>query len=65
MDWTPSELRAIADYMDKNPHQRCMSDGSGILSLIVTEGNNMSLFAEIKVFDLPAETAKKDIKRIH
>ncbi len=33
MDWNPSELRAIADYMDKNPHQRCMDDGSGMMTL--------------------------------
>ena len=33
MDWNPSELRAIADYMDKNPHQRCMNDGSGMMTL--------------------------------
>ncbi len=30
--------------------------------LTVIEDNNMGLFAEIKVFDLPTETAKKILK---
>ncbi len=33
MSWNPFELRAIADYMEKNPNQRCMSDGSGMMLL--------------------------------
>jgi len=33
MEWNPSELRVIADYMDKNPQQRCMNDGSGMMTL--------------------------------
>ncbi len=29
-DWTASQLRKIADYMDSNPNCRLFSDGSGI-----------------------------------
>ena len=38
---------------------------SGDEFLTMNEDINMGLFAEIKVFDLPTETAKKAIKRLH